>query len=356
VSAIQYDAISLQSTLANLVLSRFASSASGTPRIGALQRNYFSFIFAVEDAARGHYIVKIPKTDLRIRPEEGVLPLTAHDRAMGRAEYESLQVVARTWNAEDLRVNWVKPIAYIDEYNAVVTEHVAADEVYLPFRLLALRQLVGDRSAGLNLNTFMSRMGCALARFHAAHGRPISVSGAALAARLRNYVERLAASGASLPSAALIETALSQIARISSPSIETATLKGIDIRNVLVARDGHFWLVDPGKTKRAPREADLARFLLTWRILFWGTPWFSFGIVPHSQTEAAFLRAYDANRPRDPVPLRIFLLKETLKHWLTAYDSVALKPWPTVKSVLVKRMYIDRFYRRQTGRLLQTFI
>jgi aminoglycoside phosphotransferase (APT) family kinase protein len=347
--------ISLQSEVADLVASRCTDIGSPLRNIGALQRNYFSLLFTLDTTASASYVVKIPKTDLRRRPHEGLLPITAEDHLLGRAEYESLRLMAHSWKAEDLRVSWVRPIDYIAEYNAVVTERVDAEEACLPLRKLALRHLGGNLNAGAELNALMARLAVAMRRFHDKHAMLLEFSGERVAARLHEYIQRLKAAGARLPATALVERALDRIARTNFASVETITLKGIDIRNVLVACDGHIWLVDPGKAKRAPREADLARFLFTWRILFWGTAWFPFGMIPRSQAEAAFLRAYDGNDPCDPAPLRVYLLKETLKHWFTAYDSVALKRWPKAKTAIVQRLYIDPFYHRQMVRLLRSF-
>src|SRR5687767_12393872 len=115
------DDAAVQSSLTALVLSECAGRVSGSPRVGPLQRNNFSVVFTLDDSARGSFVVKIPKTDLRRRPDEGLLPITPEDRLLGRAEFESLQVMIGAWKSEDVRVSWVKPVAYIHDYNAVVT-------------------------------------------------------------------------------------------------------------------------------------------------------------------------------------------------------------------------------------------
>lgn len=51
----------------------------------------------------------------------------------------------------------------------------------------------------------------------------------------------------------------------------TRTLKGLDIRNILIDKGGLLRILDPGKMKRDCIEADLARFLVTCRILYWGS-------------------------------------------------------------------------------------
>ena len=131
-------------------------------------------------------------------------------------------------------------------------------------------------------------------------------------------------------------------------SLEVPTLKGLDMRNVLIGADGALYLLDPGKTKLIPREADLARFLMTYRILYWGSKLLLFVGVPDPQAEAAFLEAYYAqSRLPCPQAFGLFLLKEQLKHWHTALDSLRRRDWPPTITRLAESIYVNPFYTRQ---------
>jgi hypothetical protein len=338
--------------LAELIAVHHLGVAPAELRVGPLQRHTFSLLFTLDAPGHPGWIVKVPKTDLRRRPDDGIFPLTPGDRELGQAEYQSLTLMAHGWRSEDVQVGWVRAVAYIEPFNAIVTERVAAVEVCTPYRRLALAHQAGSRAAGRTLASALTRFGTALARFHDAHSAPSELTGASLLPRLREYLERVRAAGARTPSARATDRVLERLADRRWTTVQTLTFKGIDIRNVLVAPESWLWLVDPGKAKRTVREADLARFLLTWRILFWGTPWFALQAAPHRSLEAAFLSTYDGGRLREPSLLSAYLLKELLKHWATACESLALKPWSRRRRRLVSRVYIDPLYHRQMCHLL----
>jgi hypothetical protein len=339
--------------IARLIATRDLGLNDRDIRIGELRRHYFSLLFTIDSADHRRFVVKIPKADLRTRPGKGILPLRDEDRALGRAEFDSLQMMTREWHAEDLRIRWVHPVTYVPEWNAVVTERAAADEAYPTFLALARRALWGGSEAQRTLESTLARFGGALRRFHDVDAAAAQVSGADLAVRLRDYRERLRRAGAAAAVAPLSDAVLSRIAARRWPAIETRTFKGIDIRNFLLGPDGWIWLVDPGKSKRAPAEADLSRFLFTWRILFWGTPWFALNVTPQPSIETAFIHAYDRGRMRDRALLDVFLLKELLKHWIAAHDSLAKKGWSGVGQVVTRVLYIDRFFHHQVIRLAE---
>lgn len=329
-----------------------AATGQAVVETGALSRNHFSFLFRAQLASGLRVMVKVPKTDLRQR-SDGLLALTSADRALGRAEFDSLTFLQQEWQGDDVNVRWVRPVAYLAPFNAVVTEWVEADEVCERYRARTLRQWLGNRSAGRELTSALAGFGTALAHLHQRHGRPLSLPGEPMAVRLDDYARRLISKRGPDPVLRGINLAASRIAGECWDTLETPTLKGIDIRNVLEDRSGSTWLLDPGKIKCTAREADLARFLLTWRILFWGTPWFAFGARPHPAVEGAFVAAYWQDQPHARRAMYAYELKETLKHWLTALDSLAIKMWPRPITSAACRGYIDPFYRHQVERLLR---
>ena len=338
-----------QPALSAAVADSLGSAIAST---GSLHRNHFSLIYSADLASCTRLIIKIPKTDLRRRGSDGILPLTDDDRQMGRAEYDSLTFLHDRWRGDDVRGRWVRPLLYLDAFNAVVTERVEAEEVCEAYRRDALAQLTGRRAAGDHLIDVMSRVGAALGRLHRAQGRPVSLRGAALARRVRDYIDRLQRLRGDDPVLARAHGVTERLGAEQWSTVETTTLKGLDIRNVLESTDGSVWLLDPGKVKRTAREADLARFLLTWRILFWGSPWFALKAAPHATTDRAFLNAYWDGAVGDPRAMHAYEMKELLKHWHTGLESLALRNWPVAGAAIVRRLYIEPFYRARLGGLL----
>jgi hypothetical protein len=311
--------------------------------IGPLQRNVYSFVFSVTSPGGAHpgVFVKIPKADLR-RSSPHILPLTESDRDLGRTEHESLCHLGQRWDGARERVQFVQPVAYLQDWNAVVTIRAPAAEAVDALRQAAWRERLGVSS---DATAMLRRLAAALRRFHDTAATPSTLDPAEVVRKVRRYVIALSEWAVAPEYCARLLSMIEQrVGRAPLPVVETTTLKGIDVRNVLVDPAGRLYLVDPGRMKRAPREADLARFLITWRILYWGRPVFAFGAVPPARSEAEFLAAYGGCDTR---VLRMLIVKELFKHWHTAHDSLRLKPWSTARRRIVAAAYIDRFYRRQ---------
>jgi hypothetical protein len=151
--------------------------------------------------------------------------------------------------------------------------------------------------------------------------------------------------------------ALAARADLEIAAKEVTTLKGIDIRNVLMGERDKLFLLDPGRMKRTCREADLARFIMTYRILYWGSGWFFLRLRPDLQGEEQFLQAYYSNSaPPSPKLLGIYLIKEQLKHWHTATESLRLRRWAKPLKGLIQSTYINPYYSRQLAVELKTLM
>lgn len=323
------------------------------PTAGPVQRNYFSWLFTLDFDLGPTLVVKMPRTDLRRRPGDAIPVQTADDRALARAEHNSLTFLSGAWSGSDLGVQWVTAACYIDEFSAVVTQRVDAREVTDRYRALALAGLAGRQAPRAALEQALGRFGSALGRLHRDQGRAVDCDAAPVVNRIHRYAGAIEALAGSRSLFTRLRAVLAPVARERLSTSETTTLKGIDIRNLLEAADGKLWLVDPGKIKRTAREADLARFLVTWRTLFWGTPWFALRVSPPPGAERAFLQAYWAGEPGPGRLLRLYETKELLKHWHTALESLALKRYRGSVRTLLQRGYIDPFYRHSVARQVE---
>ena len=326
--------------------------------IGPLSSNYFSFTFSVKTRTQNgqrDVFVKIPKVDMRgLVPL--ILPITQEDRKMAQEEESSLRLLAQKWNGNDLEVRWVGLCGIIPEYNTIVTDRVFADEALSVFRRFDLRRRFGFRQDAQKLQHSMTRLGSALGRFHQTNARASVFRLSEMLPKLEFYCQELAASTGSAWPWRILEK-LRSMGDMQLASTEVPTLKGIDIRNVLIDTQDRLYLLDPGKVKFTHREADLARFIMTYRILYWGSKLLLLVREPDPKAEAAFLGAYYSNNP-PPCPqlLNLFLLKEQLKHWHTALDSLQRLPWPSVLKRLVAGIYVNPFYTRQVTAQFQSLI
>ena len=317
--------------------------------IGPLVTNYFSFIFSIEANTRGNtqkVFVKIPKEDLRQR-SKSILPISPPDRRMAEDEVESLSMLADQWHSEDMSVSWVRLRNYFPQYNAIVTDAAAGMDAFSVFRRLDLRRLCGSKRDGIRLRAAMKRLGAALGRFHQGHARNAVFQVDKAMPKLARYCHELGESVGS-PMPGHVIQALKSIGDLEIEAIEVPTLKGIDIRNILMDEKDRLFMFDPGRMKGICREADLARFIMTYRILYWGSGLFLLGLRPDSRSEDAFLTAYYSHgAPPSPKLLSIFLIKEQLKHWHTAMDSLCRLPWSMHLKRLVAAIYVNPFYNRQ---------
>ena len=324
--------------------------------IGPLSPNYFSFTFPLEVDAHGSrssVYVKVPKADVR-GGAAMILPITDEDRRLAEDEARSLDILAKEWRSEDLGVSWVRLRTVVPEYNAIVTDRADAAPALDVFRTLDLRRRLGLRGHAQRLRGAMARWGEALGRFHQLHARKTIFRAAVDVPKLEFYAREIVASRYG-PGSLEVAEAFRAIAGLELEAVEVQTLKGIDIRNIMINGQDELFLLDPGRMKSACREADLARFVMTYRILYWGSPLFLLGLRPDPTAEAMFFEAYFAAcPPPSPQLLSCFLVKEILKHWHTAVYSLDLLRWPSGFKRLVAATYITPYYGRRLARELKT--
>lgn len=317
-------------------------------KVGQLVTNNFSFTFSLSfetDSGNSDFFVKIPKEELRVTAPT-ILPLNDADRRLGREEEASLRLLGNAWRGDDVEVRWVRLVGTVPEYNAVITERIFAPEAVGIYRRWDLRGRIGFRGDARRLRDAMSRFGIALGRFHRTQSRPLTFEPTRALPKLESYaIELEAMTGSGLPRR--VVATLGSLHGGPIHGIETPTLKGIDIRNFLSDAQDRIYLLDPGRTKLTIREADLARFILTYRALHWGSRILPVAGVPDPRAERAFLDAYYAGEPATPRLLEFFIVKEQLKHWHTALDSLERRRWPIRLKRQIARFYVNPFYARQ---------
>jgi hypothetical protein len=341
--------------LADIVLDKWIpesrNAGPGKGHIGPLEFNNFSICFGVgagkNTEVPGVY-VKIPKADLFLKSEKKILPLAEEDRRFGESEYEALVYLAQHWTADDLKIKFVKPLDYLSEFNAIVTERADGGDYFRFLRKADMLERFAGRRSGSAAAASLSRLGTALARFHKTAEKEESFPCDPVIAKILLCASRLNSSG--LDSGLLEDTIVAvETFRGSRPlTLMTKTLKGLDVRNILIDRSENIFLLDPGRMKEDCREADLARFLVTLRILYWGSLRFFARLSPRQLYERSFLGGYYGPGEMPDQRLLILLtIKELLKHWHIAHVILRLKPWPAPLKNFLKRTYIDPFYKHQ---------
>lgn len=307
----------------------------GAPRVSPWRVLDFSSVFSMEwDADDGPcgVFIKVPKSQVL---RQTVWPAVPADREMAMREFESLTLLAKAWTGVEGDVRFVEPLAFFPELSAVVTRRCDGVDVLGRFRV-ECRAVV----PGSPLATGLGRLGRALRGFHEATATALPWNPATTQARLARIVADVETLGARVPSTP------ARWPHPGAPARLVQTLKGLDIRNVLIDPSGRFTLLDPGRLKADVPEADLGRLLVTCRLLQWGTLRFVTRTTPHADYERAVLEGYGRDG-YDPARLRWYVAKELLKHWRAAYHAVAYKSWPRLLTWAVARAYIDPFFVQQ---------
>lgn len=309
---------------------------SGAPRLSSWAVLDYSSVFHADwDGVRVGVYVKVPKIEIN---RQTAWPVCDADRHMARREWESLNYLATHWGRG---VPYVTPLEFYDDLNAIVTRRAYGADLIESLRPVARRPLAANDP----WRERFAALGQALREFHDSGRRPANAGNAgsdAVQDKLRRYLDDLSLLGA----AGTDCWPQSPPQPERQPTTLVTTLKGLDVRNILLDDDGRMTLLDPGGLKPDVPEADLARLLVTNRILYWGSLRFLIGQQPHLDYASALLDGYGEsaiNRNR----LAWQTAKQLVKHWRAAYVAVTRKQWPGPVNHLVLRTYVDPFYRRE---------
>ncbi len=349
--------------LTNLVASRIlcGGNSGAQIRTGPQEINDFSVCFWMErgdENGKGGIYVKIPKSDFSRNSSRNVLPITERDKSFARNEYESLLCLAKHWNSGGHNTRFVSPLAFFDDYNAIITKRE-----YLPLAFRFFRRWNYTACIGLCKNEGLMRAALeeiakGLARFHNIWSRPASLKTTAVVEKIGRYCHELANAGVKKSVLVDMFKRLKFIENINlSTSITmTRTLKGLDVRNIFINKSGRLVMFDPGAMKWDYREADLARFLVTLKILYWGSMPFLLQLVPKRTFFEAFIKAYYGHSSLPESVLTLFVIKELFKHWRMVHVKVLpIKRWPPSIKRMVSLIYVDPFYRKHIKRELAKF-
>jgi len=319
---------------------------------GPLEINCFSLCFwarvvGQDGGVLQNLYVKIPKRVLYDPERQDLLPLTTVDRTLAKDEYLSLVHLSKNWNCDDLDVRFVKPLGFVESHNAIVTERFFADEFWRKLRDADLREWLFLRRNSDSVKRSLFRMGAALRRFHEQSEGFVESDSADVFGKIQGYVEELRERGAD-PSH--LDRAVRAVRDLGSHPRKLAgckNLKGLDIRQVFIGETERLYLLDPGRMKDGHSAVDLARFLVTCRIVYWGSLGILFGWTPNRHFEQSFLSGYGKDPGGSEEILRLYIVKELFKHWKMAQSALEMRRWPRVVRYLLGRFYIDPFYRRQ---------
>ena len=211
--------------------------------------------------------VKIPKTILYNKQNPGFMPLSRDDINLAKDEYRSLVYLTKYWNNVNTQVRFVKPLAFIKEFNAIITGRIYAEHFFKLFRKYDIqRKLLISKADPVSAS--MTKLGKALARFHNMSSEDTIFKTENILCKMNKYLIELKGYGVDPE---YLDKAIKKFRNcegFTSPTKTAINLKGFDVRQVFIDNSEYLYLLDPGKMKDGYREVDLARFIVTCRILY----------------------------------------------------------------------------------------
>jgi hypothetical protein len=152
---------------------------------------------------------------------------------------------------------------------------------------------------------------------------------------------------------AVVDRTIAELERSQwSEEMERArTCEGFEVRNIIVDRDGTIRLVDPGKLSWGSGLEDVAHFLVSLTMLYWGTPALWFGITGSRSYRRSFLDGWAPGGVSfKPATIAWFETRELFRQWADAYRVVSRKPYSSALRRVLRAVYVDAFFLNRIAR------
>jgi len=342
----------IHKNLSEYIIKNYFSNSDNI-EIGPWEVNCFSICFwinaVVGSKQRGIY-VKIPKVIFYNKDNESIMPLSKRDKILAEDEYNSLQNLGKHWL--DNETHFIKPINFLREYNAIITERIYGNHFFKILRKSDLKRRFFYPST--TSSNIIKRLATSLSKFHQLSMIPCKVNLDKHFVKIEKYSSELQSFGVSKHYLDNLFSRLSKVKDWNLNSYQTNTLKGFDVRQVFINEGRDIFVLDPGKIKKDYIEADLARFITTCKILYWGTLLIFIRLSPKNFFTEFFIKSYSANNKLSGQLLNFLIIKELLKFWRMAHIITNVRAWPSPIKKTLRKIYIDPFYKGQINTELTT--
>ncbi len=309
------------------------------------ESRYFSSMYFIEinggERKGEKYIVKFPKVKLS-RGYDNVPERVKGDIDLARMEYESLCNLNKIWNFE--HSEYLKPLFFDEKKGAIYLPHYPGKDLFnKELRNNILQKVVG--AIDFKELQYIKQIGNDLGLYHKKSFKLADFDFDDYKTKILELAKNIYdLTGQKILTQ--VKYYLTNVEKqVATQTIFVDGIKGFELRNILISRNKKFILFDPGKIKREPAAADLARFIVSCRILFWGSPYFSFRIN-NSSLENNFLLGYNEQmNAEDGVVLNLYILKITLKEWIAKYKTTASKNMPDYLKKFFVTYYLNRGFK-----------
>jgi hypothetical protein len=324
---------------------RYFGEASAEVRpFGAQDVDYWSIISTyVVQTRRGERHTVYCKMPRSRRGLKGIGDLGSDPRAveMARVEFDSLRRLSELFQGSDPALGVIRPLDLLREPSAILSEGVpASTEVFVLLR--RADKVKAERPAAVDLVTKCGRW---LAHLHqqdpSGSGLPRLPDYAAQLASLRAALESLRKGRNVGPVSKYLEEA-ERLAVGGGDPVYTA--EGFEVRN-FIASGSSIYFLDPGRLSIGPRYEDLARFLGSLAILYWGR----LRLLWKTDTEDVYARAFldgykGAGGRFSPRLLSAYLVKRYLELWYEGLEVLEFKRPLQPLRWFGRRVYLPAFF------------
>lgn len=277
------------------------------------------------------------------------IPKRATDETV-KGIYETLVTLYAFSTELPEELNVVRPLDLLPELRAIVTERVDGETLS---RLLRSRRRAADHG------NILENCGRFLRAYHDRMGQvtwQADFSGEFLN-QCAAYLKLLEDQGVGKAESQEILAGFERAAgKLKHGAPICLTVKDYNVRNIIV-QGKRIFFIEVTEPRRKTIYDDVAGFLNSLTMLFWGTPWFFLGMTPPLHLRHRFLAGYFADTvPADLVSL--FCAKNLLLRWHRALESLAVRKHRVtgVIGFIPLRYRIDRFFSGQVTDHLQTVL
>ena len=337
------------------------SGGRGDARLIAYDRDYWSVILmyeiTMEHSDNGVYKIycKIPKSNWNISTVDAILTDDFESsKEMAEAEFSSLEYLHADFErCPDRSLKVINPLGYLPEYNAIFTEGV--DNTIEIFELL---RPWGNKNH-INSETLLHlrKIGKWLGYCHTAgpgkdpNGFKAQPPFSDQVKQMKNTVAEIRDEALAVRLPEYTEKLLNKVS-YDPTSQHIPTIEGFELRNFITDGEVVFFL-DPGYIRTGPAYEDLARFIASLSLLYWGKINFLRDYRNEEIFISSFIESYEDECGRiDRDLLNIYLAKQFVKLWIDGIQVLQFKNIRKPFDKIIQLLYIERFFSKRLDNIL----
>ena len=326
-------------------LVEFAKDAQldiGSLRISRIEFRYFSTILradfrCVTSSAFKSFFIKMPRAVMN-RNLRSIPAPTASDLTIASREYCAAEYLVERWNG--MSTSFLRPVWWSERSGVLVYPWRNSQLVFEMLRAST------TQDTDETVCEIIGHVGRDLARYHLRSLEWSDGPHERIAAKFRRFSADLEQTVGCHRLSDSLHGIVDSVLRTTEPIAFSPVIKGLDVRNIMYADEYGVELFDPGHISWHPTYTDIARFVVSCRMIWWGTRVFASDYRAADNAVTAFLSAYESELPIDQTLLRLFTLRELLKQWGMCQRVTKAKQYPRLVESVVNRVYVDRPFSR----------